>query len=420
MARLSAAEGVNHLFRNPQSQIPNPMTGRQRLHAALKGEPVDRVPFAINLWQWFYANQYWGRLPEEKRSLRTPIEFLIDLGADILTRWDGQIKGRSGLGEYVRFPNAEFTTQFSGEAPPYPLVTAFNCYTEGTRIHRQLETPHGTLTQTWRFAAESYTDFEEDPWIDDFIDQYDALRFMYEDRSYDYEMTEYERDLAAIGEHGVVMLEIPENPLKYLHWLMGPQKALLAFMDHPKQMAELCEIHTAKTVAFIQQVCQRTTYDDCPLLISNDNLDAALFPPFLFDQFLHKHYRAVAEEIHRQGRLFCVHSCGNNWKLRGCIRDSGIDMMEGLTPPDLGDFPLEKARAELGEKFIVEGGMVAHYQEMKTGAREAIDQYTQTLFERMGDKRRFIYSSSCNTSPFTPLENIVAFRDACWKHGQMG
>jgi hypothetical protein len=104
----------------------------------------------------------------EKQSLRSPIAFLIDLGADILTRWDAQIKGRSGLGEYVQFPHAALTITFSGESPPY-----------------------------------------------------------------------------------------------------------------------------------------------------------------LFEGFLYKHYQAVSEEVHRQGRLFCVHSCGNNWNIRACIRDSGIDMLEG-------------------------------------------------------------------------------------------
>jgi len=200
---------------------------------------------------------------------------------------------------------------------------------------------------------------------------------------------------------------------------MGTQKALLAIVDHPKRMAELCEIHTAKTVEFIREVCRRTTYDDCPVLISNDNLDVMLFPPYLFEEFLYKHYRAVSEETHRQGRLFCVHSCGRNWDIRTCIRNSGIDMLEGLTPPGPGDFPLERAREELGDTFIVEGGMYSAHQEMKSGAREAIDEYTKTLFAGMGDRRRFIYASSCNTSPYTALDTLYYFRDSCWKYGRV-
>lgn len=395
------------------------MTGRARIHAALKGEPIDRVPFAINLWQWFYAKQYWGQMPEDLVHIKTPIEFLKHIGADILTRWDGQIKGRAGLGDTVTFPNCNYEVSYTGEVPPYPLVTAFNTYTEGMRIHRKLETPYGELAQTWRFSEEACADFEEDHWIDNFETQFDAAKFMIQDRTYQYDMTEYDRDLAAIGEHGVIMLEIPENPLKMLHWLMGPQVAIYATMDHPKLVKELAEIHTAKTIDFVKGVCARTRYEDSPLLMSSDNLDVALFPPPHFEEFLYDHYKQVADAVHEEGRLFCVHSCGNNWELRDCIRNSCIDMMEGLTPPPLGNFPLEKAREEMGENFIIEGGMYCHLQELENDAKEVIDDYTETLFAGMGDKNRFIYSSSCNTSPRTPIENIYHFRDACWKYGQM-
>ena len=396
------------------------MTGRERIHAALKGEPLDRVPFAINLWNWFYAQKHWGWLADDKKHLQTPIEFLIDIGADILSRWDGQIKGRAGLGDYVQFPNGKLEKWFTGDKPPKPIVTAFNTYTEGTKVHQRLETPHGELTQTWRFTEESCADFEEKYWVDDFDKQYDVVKFIFEDRTYAYELDEYRRDIAAIGEHGVVMVEIPENPFKTLHWLCGPEKAILAIMDYPERAAELCEIHAAKTCEFVREVCKRTTYDETPLLMSNDNLDAMLFPPFMFEEYLYKYYRAVADEVHKHGRLFCVHSCGNNWDIRHCIRDSGIDMMEGLTPPDLGNFPLEKARSEMGSNFIIEGGMYCYHQEIKKGAREAIDDYTRTLFDGMGDKQRFIYASSCTTSPLTSYDNVLHFRDSCWRHGKMG
>ena len=395
------------------------MTGKDRIHAALKGEPIDRVPFAINLWQWFYANQYWGKLPAELAHIKTPIEFLIHIGADILTRWDGQIKGRSGMGNYITFPGCNYEISFSGEKPLSPLVTSFNTYTEGKKVHRKLETPYGVLTQTWRFSEEACADFEEDHWIEDLAEQYDAARFFVETRTYDYEMSEYERDLAAIGDHGVIMIEIQENPLKMLHWLMGPEKSILATMDHPEKVKELCKIHTEKTIEFVNGVCERTRYEDAPLLHSADNMDAMLFPPPFFDEFLYDHYRKVAAVIHEHGRLFSVHSCGNNWDIRDHLQQSDIDMMEGLTPPPLGTFPLEKARTEMGPEFIIEGGMFCDYQELTQNAKEKIYDYTKTLFEGMGDKKRFIYSSSCNTSPLTPLENIYYFRDACWQYGQM-
>ena len=39
------------------------MNGRERILAALSGEPSDYVPFAINPWQWFYVNRSVRGLP---------------------------------------------------------------------------------------------------------------------------------------------------------------------------------------------------------------------------------------------------------------------------------------------------------------------------------------------------------------------
>ncbi len=48
------------------------MNGRERLLAALSGEQPDRIPFAINLWQWFYANKGLGKLPAELSHAQHP------------------------------------------------------------------------------------------------------------------------------------------------------------------------------------------------------------------------------------------------------------------------------------------------------------------------------------------------------------
>jgi uroporphyrinogen-III decarboxylase len=231
-------------------------------------------------------------------------------------------------------------------------------------------------------------------------------------------MSQYQRDLAEVGEHGIVMVEIPENPVKMLHWMMGPEQASLALFDHVDACRELFASHTEMTLTFVDGVCEHTSYDDTPLLMSNDNLDAALMPPAFFDRYLVDHYRRVAERIHDHGRLFAVHSCGNNWDLRHQIRDSQIDMMEGLTPPPLGNFPLDRARTEIGDHFIVEGGNNYLHQEMTEGAWEAIDVYTKQLLEQMRGTPRYIYASSCQTSPNTPIDNLHYFRDAVWRYGR--
>lgn len=66
------------------------MNGRQRLLAAFRGEPTDVIPFAPNIYFWFYFHKYRGTLPEPVATAQHPFEVLRFLGADILARWDTQ------------------------------------------------------------------------------------------------------------------------------------------------------------------------------------------------------------------------------------------------------------------------------------------------------------------------------------------
>ena len=49
---------------------------------------------------------------------------------------------------------------------------------------------------------------------------------------------------------------------------------------------------------------------------------------------------------------------------------------------------------------------------------QVIHTYTRDLFGSMGDKRHFIFASSCMTPPPTPWENLLHFRDAAREYGR--
>jgi uroporphyrinogen-III decarboxylase len=71
------------------------------------------------------------------------------------------------------------------------------------------------------------------------------------------------------------------------------------------------------------------------------------------------------------------------------------------------------------ETFTVDGGMDAHRQETRHDAEKTLHEYTRRLIESMGDKRHFIFASSCNTSYLAPWENLKYFRDAARAYGRV-
>jgi hypothetical protein len=388
------------------------MTGKERILAAFRSQQPDYVPFSPNIYQWFYYHRYNGSLPPDLAGAEHPFDVLRYLGADILARWDTQRATRPVYAE------GEYTEVYGGDTDrDQPLVTAFNVYPpHSNERHRQFVTPYGTLTQAWTFIPTTGADFESKHWWTSW-DEYDAVRFILEATEYIFDPDEFQLWVERVGEDGVVMLNVTQSPLKTLHWLAGAQNATYFIMDHPDQMGALAKIHEEKALAFLEQVVD---HPEAQVFISHDNLDAMFYPPYYYQDYCHDFFAQAGEIIHSRGKVLVVHACGRNKALLPLVGVSKIDCLEGITPPPLGDVHLGDVRELVRyESFTVNGGMDTSHQEITQVAEARLHAYTRALFESMGDKRHFIYASSCNTSPLTRCQNLVTLRDAARECGQV-
>ncbi len=386
------------------------MTGRERILAAFRGERADFVPFAPNIYQWFYYHLANRKLAPEISHARHPFDVLRHLGADILARWDTQLATRE------IYTAGNFSEQYGGKGDgDEPLITSFNRYPAGkNQCQRRFVSPYGTLTQTWLHTGEAGTDFELEYWWKSW-DDYPAVQFMLESLEYCFDAVEFHRWVERVGDDGVVMLHLTESPLKRFHWLAGPENASLFIMDHPEEMQALARIHEDKALTLLRNVVDNP---DADIFVSLDDLDSVFYPPPFYKDYCQRFFSRAAETIHRRRKFFIVHACGHNRALLPLVGASGVDCLEGITPPPLGDVELNEARKLAGsESFIVNGGMDAPHLEITKDAEVRLHEYTHRLMSSMGDKRHFIFASSCNTSPLTPWQNLVYLRDAARKYG---
>ena len=278
----------------------------------------------------------------------------------------------------------------------------------------RLETPHGALTQVWQYAAQAGAPFEAEHWWKDFDREHAAVRAWMLDRHFEMDREALQRGLAKIGDGGVLLLQLLPTPLKQFHWLAGPTAASIFIADQPEAMHALADIHRQQALAVVEEVV------DLPgvfIFEVPDNLDSTFYSPRLFREFCLPMLRQAAQMIHARRKHLFIHACGKLKALSRLIVESELDCVEGQAHPPLGDWPLCEARASCPQ-LILCGGMTANEQEWTgPGTAERIDAFVRELFASLGDRHRFLFGSSCNTSPNTPYENLLAFRDAAWKYG---
>ncbi len=386
------------------------MNGRERILAAFHGDQPDVVPFAPNLYQWFYVNQRQGTLPLEIAGAKHPFDVLRYLNADILARWDARSLTREVFAE------GTYSEEWHGDSEgDQAMVTAFTIYPpHKTECRRRFVTPYGTLSNTWRFSEAALADFETKHWWTSW-DDYEAIRYMLEAKDFVFDAQKFDTLVEQLGGDGVMMVNITEVPLKRLHWLAGPQNATYFMIDHPAELKALMNLHKNKVLALLENIVGHSSAE---VFISHDTLDTAFFPPDFYKEFCHDYYAEAAEIIHSRGKILVSHACGHSKKLLPLVGRSKIDCLEGITPPPSGDVNLCEVRERVGyENFTVNGGMDALRQEIGENAESQLHAYTKHLFDSMSDKRHFIYASSCNTSPLTPWSNLVHLRDAAREYG---
>jgi hypothetical protein len=387
------------------------MTGRERLLAAFHGGQPDTAPFSPNLYYWFYNQRIAGGLPPELADAQHPFDVLRYLGADILARWDTQHATRE------EFLSGGLCDEFGGWSRfTEPMVTAFNTYPPHTNIRRRsFATPYGTLTHQWTLSEQAGADFESEYWWKDWS-EYDAVRYFLESRDYSFDAGLFHHWVQAVGNDGLVMAHFTQSPLKTFHWLAGAENASLFLIDHPDEMKELAAIHERKALALLESIADNP---EAEVFLSLDNMDSAFYPPYFYRDYCHPFYAEAARIIHSRGKIFLVHACGRDRALMTLVGKSGIDCLEGLTPPPLGDVPLHEARSMTGnENFTVNGGMDTPHLELREDAEAGIHHYTRELFASMGDKRHFVFASSCSTPAITPWQNLISFRDAAREYGR--
>jgi uroporphyrinogen-III decarboxylase len=198
------------------------------------------------------------------------------------------------------------------------------------------------------------------------------------------------------------------SPLKMLHTLLGPQDTTFFLMDFPERAAELLALHEAAQLDLVRQMAAAGVR----VMMAMDNLDTAFHPPQYVEKYSASFYEKASRICHEHGSLFFIHACGHQRDNLKLIASLGVDGLEGVAFPPLGDVALDEAMQLAGDRLIITGGITAkEFERLRT--REQVFAYVKELFGQMRPYAdRFIFSASCNTPYTAPWSTIVWFREA--------
>ena len=365
-------------------------------HVLKRKRPLQFV-YAPNYWQWFAHQRNHRLLPDEIAHCHSQLDLIRFLGLDVFSRniyCDEQEYWFGGLAD-VDWKGMVVEKKAKWENGDKIIEIIYN-------------SKFGRLSERLRYDFKQSTLVQEKFLIDDYENQMDAFEDLLLKRLWEFKPERYLEAQKKVGDDGVVVAGELHSPLKMLHFLAGPVTATYMLADHPERLKELMSLHEKAQLDLVRQMLEAGVH----VIMSMDNLDTMFHSPEYVEKYSASFYQKASSICHEYGSLFFIHACGRQKDNLALISSLGVDGLEGVAYPPLGDVELDEAMKISGERFILTGGISALETTNMTD-RKQVYKYIEALFKKMKPyANRFILSASCNTPINTSWESIKWFRDA--------
>jgi uroporphyrinogen-III decarboxylase len=300
------------------------MTPRQRWLAALRLEPVDRLPFWPKLDGAYVRAQ---RLPFQKMT----VEAIHDwIGSDQHV-WVGD-----GLRETRRCTSVETQQTAAGRRTVYRAPC-------GETEQVQLFDEATQSCHPVRFPVRSLEDVR-------------LMTAIYEDVSVELDreaVAEAQRRVREIGEGALTATGIGESPLMYwIEWLAGVETAHYLLADHPGEVEALFAAMD-RVLRRRAELLAETSPADVLYLI--ENTSTTLISPEQYRRHCLGHVGEYARIVQGAGRMLVLHMCGHLKALLPELRGIPARAFEAFTSPPVGNATLAEGRAACPNVCLIGG-----------------------------------------------------------------
>jgi len=330
------------------------VTRRERLSATFAGRPVDRVPVSYyELWGVNYDTEDPDRFNTYNSPSWHELKAMIEEHCDLMV-W--------------RYPSV---------TPAVPELHAeiisAHAWEEGdSRFTTSTMTVGGrALTTRWRRDKDVATTWTlQHPLKDtDDIEAYLSLPDEFFDVNIDTSplVGEDER----IGDRGLVMFPLLDVLCATCNLFSMEDYGVVAFTE-PELFHRLMERHSHALYKQVEQVCM-----DFPghvwWIAGSEYASEPYLPPSLFSEFAIRYLKPIVDTIHKYDGYARVHCHGRVRTILPKLIEIGVDAIDPMEPPHLGDITLEEARRLYGKDIVLIGDLeIRDIEMMEPGEFEKV------------------------------------------------
>lgn len=396
------------------------MKHKERMLAALGGQPTDLIPWAPRLDLWYNANRQAGSLPPKYgqatlREITDDLDFglhaIVPNFKDLRQPLDDAHRAL-GIYNLWTMPYATLLENVGVTVTPHGDETAV-----------EYRTPHGTITtrvlydDTMRRAGVSISHIAE-PAIKSSRD-FAAIRYIFENARVVPNEAGYREFAAGVGERGIAagFISLAASPMHLLlRELMPLPLFFYELYDHPDELAA-CAVGIGMYFERVFEVAARCSAD---VIFLGANYDASITSPPFFKEHIGPWLRRFAERIHPKKKFLLTHTDGENTGLLDHYLASGIDIADSICPAPMTQLSFKQVRDRLAGKITIMGGIPSVCLLKSSMADRDFEAYLDRFFSELGRGDHLILGVSDTTPPAATLDRLKAIAGRVRAFGPVG
>ncbi|MFX1474619.1 MAG: uroporphyrinogen decarboxylase family protein [Promethearchaeota archaeon] len=199
------------------------------------------------------------------------------------------------------------------------------------------------------------------------------------------------------------------GPFTLAGQIHGVNKLMIATIRDRKFVDDLTRITTEASKSYVEANI-RAGAD--VIVAADPTASSSLISPEMFKTLAAPCLEEVLAVGVKNGVIPALHVCGQTTPILELMCDTGAKILEIDHLVDLG-----KAKQEVGDRVCLQGN-IDPTDLLLTGTPEAVEQAAKSCIEQAAAKGRFILSSGCEIPPLAPLPNIQAMVNAAKKYGR--
>ncbi len=375
---------------------------RERLLRAMRGQDLDRIPNAPRIWSWLIeylggqgVAEYLGLADE------MPYDPAVVVGGAVprLIYADGDYRRAGDVSVSV--------TRERG--PDFQVVT------------RQISTPAGDLRDRYKVGDPGtvYGTGSNPHRIEHLVkERADLRRLRYllpEPEAADFAHTAREQEQA--GDRALVELSPTWGVDHDFVDSIGIDNCMVLFYDDREFFEEALRLLHEYHLRALHHAC----HSGAEVIFGswyNFSLGAGWSPTIYREAFLPL-IRECIDLVHDHGLLYHLYDDGKCAAVLTDWEDAGVDCVETLAPPPMGDVDLAEAKRRVGGRICLKGNVDLYNVILRMRPDEIREVVRQTL-QAGAPGGRFVLSTSDSIRNGTPVENVRAYMAAAREFATIG